>query len=196
MKEWWQKLTAGRRLALPGGRPLLQGPVARRGLQVSTILAALIVLFYYPIGMLLIHTIDDDLNYKVPKAMVTQGGAKSVDVAAALIERETRVHNWVANDPFFLPSAALDNMPNYQLGIKSAIGRFAFELTDQIGRTRGSSQTDKDLQAAAGQLQYAGDVWVFHFATSVLPTTTSEARYQEAKKALLSYNKRWPAVSL
>jgi len=103
----------------------------------------------------------------VPKAAAEAGGSRAVAMAAALIERETDQHRWVANDPFFLPSAALDNMPNFQQGMIAAIGRFAFELTDQIGRTHGSSQTDKDLQRASGQLQYPGDIWVFDWSTSI-----------------------------
>ena len=66
----------------------------------------------------------------------------------------------------------------------------AFELTDQIGRTRGSSQTDPDLQEAAGLLQYSGTKWVFDFSTSLAPTATSEAQYRKARRALLSYNGR------
>ena len=81
-------------------------------------------------------------------------------------------------------------MPNYQQGIISALARFAFELTDQIGRTRGSSQTDPDLQEAAGQLQYAGNIWVFDLSTSIAPTTTSEARYNKAMRSLMRYNRR------
>ena len=97
---------------------------------------------------------------------------------------------WVANDPFFLPGAALDNMPNFQQGVIAALARFAFELTDQIGRTRGSSQADRDLQEAAGLLQYSGTKWIFDFSTSLAPTATSEAQYRKARSALNAYNRR------
>ena len=64
------------------------------------------------------------------------------------------------------------------------------ELTDRIGRTRGSSQVDPDLQEAAGLLQYSGTKWVFDFSTSLAPTATSEAQYRKAKRALVAYNAR------
>src|SRR5690606_20692880 len=128
---------------------------------------ALALLLYYPIGMLIVHEIDDDPAFRVPDAAAVEGGSHAVAIAAALIHREVDEHRWTANDPFFLPGAALDNMPNYQQGIISAIGRFAFELVDQIGRTRGSSQTDRDLQEASGQLQYPGNIWVFDLSTSL-----------------------------
>ena len=154
--------------------------------------AALLVaaLFYYPVGMLITHEIDDDAAYQAPATLLPDGGSRAVAMAAALILREIDEHRWVANDPFFLPPAALDNMPNFQQGLISALARFAFELTDQIGRTRGTSQTDKDLQEASGQLQYAGNVWVFDISTSLAPTTTSEARYRKAARSLQSYNQR------
>jgi hypothetical protein len=147
-------------------------------------------LLYYPIGMLITHDINDDTAFEIPANLVSEDGSRAVAMAAALIIREVDENRWVANDPFFLPPAALDNMPNYQQGIVSALARFAFELTDQIGRTRGTSQTDKDLQEAAGQLQYAGNVWVFDLSTSLAPTTTSEARYRKAARSLLNYNQR------
>ncbi len=160
---------------------------AARSIGIAVLVAAVL---YYPIGMAITHSIDDDVAFQPPAAMAPEGGSRAVAVAAALIQREIDENRWVANDPFFLPPAVLDNMPNYQQGIISALARFAFELTDQIGRTRGTSQTDKDLQEAAGQLQYAGNVWIFDLSTSFAPTTTSEARYRKAAKSLLSYNKR------
>ncbi|MBL6952591.1 MAG: DUF2333 family protein [Alphaproteobacteria bacterium] len=158
-----------------------------RGIGAALLIAAL---FYYPVGMLITHTIDDDAAYQAPAALLPEGGSRAVAMAAALIQREVDVHRWVANDPFFLPPSALDNMPNFQQGIVSALARFAFELTDQIGRTRGTSQTDVDLQEAAGQLQYPGNIWVFDISTSMAPTTTSEARYRKAARSLRSYNQR------
>jgi len=151
---------------------------------------ALVVVFglYYPVGMLLTHKIDDRLNYEVPA--VSPGSSRAVAMAAALIEREVEQNGWVANDPFFQPGSMLDNMPNFQLGMIHALGRFGFELVDQLGRTRGSSQTDSDLQEAAGLLQYSGTKWIFDFSTSLLPTAKSEQQYLKAHRALLSYNSR------
>ncbi|MFX8543064.1 DUF2333 family protein, partial [Acinetobacter baumannii] len=77
-----------------------------------------------------------------------------------------------------------DNMPHFQLGIIAALGRFSFELTDQLGRTRGSSQTDSDLQEASGLLQYSGTKWVFDFSTSMMPTAAAEQQYRKALASL------------
>ncbi|MBW7852296.1 MAG: DUF2333 family protein [Rhodospirillales bacterium] len=154
-------------------------------------IAAAILLLYYPIGMAWVHTVDDDPAFAPQE--VPAGGSRAVATAAALIDRETNQHRWTANDPFFLPAAALDNMPNFQQGIIGALSRFAVEMGDQIGRTRGSSAIDPDLDKAAGLLKYPGDVWVFDPSTSWVPTASSEKQYRAAERALISYNERLAA---
>ncbi len=146
------------------------------------------LLLYYPLGMAWRHAINDDLDFA--PAAILPGQSQSVAVVAALINREVNEAGWVANNPFFMPSAPLDNMPNYQMGLVEALGRFSVELKDQIGRTRGSSQTDPDLQEAAGLLQYSGTRWVWDPSVSLWPTASSEAQYRKARKALLAYNAR------
>lgn len=161
----------------------------RWGIPVLIAVAA-VVLLYYPIGMAIVHRIDDDTSYQLPVNAVPPGGSRAVAMAAALISREVNENRWVANDPFFLPGSMLDNMPHFQLGIIAALGRFSFELTDQLGRTRGSSQTDSDLQEASGLLQYSGTKWVFDFSTSLMPTAAAEQQYRKALASLLNYNRR------
>jgi len=147
-----------------------------------------VVLLYYPVGMVVINKIDDDPNFAAPTVSV--GASQAVAVAAALIDREVNQHAWPANDPFFLPGWALDNMPNYQRGMIGALKRFSIELQDQIGRNRGTSSADPDLQAATSALNYSPDVWIWNPGTSLMPTATSEEQYRQGLKALLSYNAR------
>jgi hypothetical protein len=176
---------ARRRLRLPRLSLGLAGLWTGRALLALLILIAL----YYVLGALIVHRIDDDPAFAAPAA-AGGGGSRAVAIAAALLEREVGDHQWVANDPFFLPGAVLDNMPNYQQGIVAALSRFGIEMTDQIGRTRGSSQADADLDKAAGLLKYPGDIWLFDFSTSWAPTASSEAQYRAAHAALVSYNQR------
>ncbi|WOI12412.1 DUF2333 family protein [Thalassospira lucentensis] len=153
-----------------------------RGLAVIVLVAVV----YYPVGMAIVHKVDDNPDFTGNY----QGGSHSVSTASALINREINQNRWTANDPFFLPSAALDNMPNFQTGIVYALSRFAIELSDQIGRTRGSSQVDPDLDDAAGLLKFRGDKWVFDPSISLLPGVTSEQQYRQAIAALDRYNQR------
>lgn len=153
---------------------------------------AILVLFviWYPVGMMITHKIDDDIEWQAPANLQPEGGSKAVAATAGLILREVQDNDWVANSPFFYPSSALDNMPNFQKGLVAALGRFAFELTDQLGRRRGSSQADADLQDAAGALQYAADIWYFDLSTSIAPTPTAEEQYAKAARDLIKYNER------
>ena len=173
--------------ATPPPRLAGRGESARRWSFRGGIVLLVALLLYYPVGMVWIHHIDDDVKLAVD---VKPNESRSVAVAATLIARETNRNRWTANDPFFLPAAALDNMPNFQQGIIYALSRFAIEMSDQIGRVRGSSQVDKDLDTAAGLLKYPGDVWFFNFSTSIMPTAASEQQYRKAGRALKAYNER------
>ena len=135
-----------------------------------------VMLVYYPIGMMYVHVIDDDPLYQ-PGSFAVPGGSRSVAISAALINREIHKHSWTSNDPFFMPGYMLDRMPAFQRGIMASLSRFTIELSDQLGRMRGSSQVDPDLEKAAGLLKYAPDVWIFDLSTSMLPTASTEQQY-------------------
>lgn len=171
---------------LPDMRGLHKKPAARYGIGVIV----LAVLFYYLIGALIIQEIDDDPAFAISQRSISNGQSMTVAMTVALLDREVNQNGWTANDPFTSPAVLLDNMPNYQKGMVQALGRFAFELADQVGRRRGSSQIDPDLQSAAGLLQYPGDVWHWDPTVSLSPTATSEAQYNKARRALLNYNER------
>jgi hypothetical protein len=152
-------------------------------------LLLLIMLVYYPLGMVWVHTINDKEQFTADEFNV-EGGSHSVAMAIALIDRETNKNHWVSSDPFFYPGSMLVRMPAFQRGIISTVARFAIEMSDQIGRTRGSSQTDPDLQKAVGLLNYSPYVWLFDLSTSMLPTASSETQYRAGMESLKSYNTR------
>lgn len=154
---------------------------------------AFLALIYYPLGMLWWHQINDDLTFDVPSSSMVPNQSRAVAMTAALLNREVNQTGWVANNPFFTPSALLDNMPAFQQGIVSSLARFAFELADQIGRFRGTSEIDPDLKSASGLLQYSGTVWIWDPSVSLAPTATSEQQYEKARIALENYNRRLAA---
>lgn len=160
----------------------------RRVLSIVFGTLAVAAFFWFVIGSYWVQTIDDDLAFTPPAPV--EGGSSAVNMAVALIEREVETHGWTANDPFFMPGALLDNMPNYQKGIIYAMSRFAVEMSDQIGRARGSSQVDPDLDRAAGLLRYPGDRWIIDFAASWAPVSSAETQYRSAANALRNYNQR------
>lgn len=176
-------------------RPRIAGPgMFRRAAKASwKPLAITFVLFaalYYPVGMLLVHKIDDNLDYRTEPQGMQTGHSYAVATVADLIDREVRENPWTPNDPWFYPSAGLDNMPNFQLGMVEALSRFGVELLDQIGRVRGSSGADPDLQDAAGRLKISGEKWTWNPSVSIWPATPAESEYREAARRLRSYNQR------
>jgi hypothetical protein len=180
--DWEDEYSAPKRGIVPR--------VARAGGMGLVGLIGLVVL-YYLIGMALVHRISDDTGFEAKN--VPTGASRSVAITAALINREVDVNSWVANEPFFKPGALLDNMPNFQQGVIYALSRFALELSDQLGRTRGSSEVDKDLDKAAGLLKYPGNIWIWDLSTSWKPTAPSEDQYKAARESLLAYNNRLAA---
>jgi len=146
-----------------------------------------LVVLYYPIGMVVMHRIGDDTKLTVK---TEKGASQAVAMAAALIKREVVDYSWTPNDPFIYPTWALDNLPNFQVGVRDALGRFAIEMADKIGRTRGSSVVDKDLEDAMGKLRYSPYTWVWDPKVSIWPTSSTEAQYRAAMRSLLRYNKR------
>ena len=167
----------------------------RRWRRASTafLAAILFAVLYYPVGMILAHRIDDDVDFAAPGELMAEGGSRAVAIAAALIDREVNETTWVSNKPFLFPSSALDNMPNFQMGAIYAVSRFAIEMTDVLGRTRGSGQVDKDLDRASGLLKYDGTIWMWEPSTSLMPTASAEKQYRAGMKGLLRYNARLAA---
>ncbi|WP_422033687.1 DUF2333 family protein [Reyranella sp.] len=148
----------------------------------------LLLILYYPLGALVTEDIDDDPQFTAHN--VAPGESKAVATAADLVTREVDVHTWTPMMPFLTPSGLLDNMPNFQRGIMSALGRFSTELMDQLGRTRGSSQTDRDLEQARGFLNEQPNIWLWQPSVSLLPSTTSAQKYRAGRDRLIAYNKR------
>jgi hypothetical protein len=183
-------MTADPFLDSPADAPKLPG-AGRRWLKRSKwiALAVLIVLLlYYPVGMIIVHRINDDPSFGPGE--VPQGQSRAVALAAALIQREVVDSPWPANDPFFMPGYPLDNMPNFQHGIQQALARFVTEMADQIGRSRGSSSADPDLTDARSFLNYEPDKW---YVSSASLAPNSETQYKDAMVRLVNYNKRLAA---
>ena len=162
----------------------------RRALRwISAILVLIVV--YYALGTWAYYRVDDEPEFQPPQP--AESGSRVVDMATALIARETIEHAWQPDDPVFMPNGLLIHPAAFQRGIQAALARFSIELEDQIGRTRGSSAADPDLGRARGLLNFPPDIWFFDFGKSLLPTVTSEQNYRAGRQALLAYNQRLAA---
>ncbi|CAN5908138.1 DUF2333 family protein [soil metagenome] len=166
------------------------GPVSgrRRLWSWTWKIVVLLLVLYYPVGAWITQDIDDDPQF-APRG-VTPGESRTVALAAQLVTREVDVHTWTPMMPFFVPAGYLDNMPNFQRGIMAALGRFSTELMDQVGRTRGSSQVDRDLEQARGFLNEQPNIWLWQPSVSLMPSTTSAQKYRAGRERLQAYNRR------
>ncbi|MGU3575762.1 DUF2333 family protein [Brucellaceae bacterium C25G] len=83
----------------------------------------------------------------------------------------------------------LDNKASFQRGINAAVRRTTVELVDNLGRLRGTSQVDADLQKARGNMQFAEDAWYFGLSPFG-PKTPTPSYYRSAIKDIRNFNKR------
>ncbi|MGN7770227.1 DUF2333 family protein [Phyllobacterium sp. 22552] len=81
----------------------------------------------------------------------------------------------------------LDNKASFQRGINSAVRRTGIELVDTLGRVRGTSQIDGDLQKARGNLQFTEDAWYFGL-NPFGPKTPTPSYYRSAVNDLRTFN--------
>ncbi|MBN9487096.1 MAG: DUF2333 family protein [Alphaproteobacteria bacterium] len=154
-------------------------------------IVVILLVLYYPVGALFVENIDADPQFAPHD--VPAGESRAVALAADLVSREVDAHTWAPMQPFFFPAAILDNMPNFQRGIMAALGRFSTEMMDQLGRTRGSSQVDRDLEQARGFLNEQPTVWIWQPSVSLMPSATSAQKYRAGREKLIAYNKRLAA---
>jgi hypothetical protein len=133
------------------------------------------------LALLFIHDyrIDDDPGLKPLPQHEVEGGSKAVVMAATLMDLETR--HWAPNKLWFYPIAHSSNMVSYQKGIQYAVAQWATQMTDFLGRERGSGEADPNLVAAKGLLNY--DPTAF-----MLPSAVSQ--YRDGIRNLDDYNRR------
>jgi hypothetical protein len=85
--------------------------------------------------------------------------------------------------PFF------DNKAAFQRGVNQAVRRTSIELVDTLGRVRGTSQIDTNLQKARGNLQFDESTWYFGLHPFG-PKTPTPSFYRSAITDLKEFNTR------
>ncbi|MGB3389093.1 MAG: DUF2333 family protein [Pseudaminobacter sp.] len=83
------------------------------------------------------------------------------------------------NTPFF------DNKAAFQLGINQVMRRTTTELVDTLGRVRGTSQIDQNLQDARTALAWSETAWYIGLRG---PTRPTPSVYREAISKLRAFN--------
>ena len=142
------------------------------------------IFLYYPIGGWLIHNTDTPI-YE-PKNQ--NNNLHVIDAISHLVNQEVRQKIWTPNLPIIFPSYFLDNMPNFQLGVISAISTTANSLK-QLKYNSVNTSVKDNLTEAAELFQYPGTIWLISPQNHLLPATSSNTQYKKAKRKLDDVNK-------
>ena len=120
-----------------------------------------------------------------------------VDVVALIIDENVNQGTWVPSNPlhkaglFFIwdwkDTPFLDNRAAFQLGTNQAVRRTAIELVDRLGRVRGTSSINQNLQKAREAANYRENAWIITFSPPFIQPST-QARLRDGKANLLDFN--------
>jgi len=119
-----------------------------------------------------------------------------VDVTADLIDFNVNRNAWISSMLLFKlgffgmswdDTPFLDNKASFQRGVNQAVRRTSIELVDSLGRVRGTSGINSDLQNARGNLQFDESSWYFGFQPFG-PKTPTPSYYRAAINSLRKFN--------
>jgi len=130
----------------------------------------------------------------------TCGRSAIARVTADLIDFNINQNSWISSMPAYKGgffgfswdnTPWLDNKASFQRGIHQAIQRTTVELSDTLGRRRGTSEVNKDLQGARSAVQFDEFTWYINPFDSKRPfgfTTKTPTYYRGAISQLRSFN--------
>lgn len=120
------------------------------------------------------------------------------DVTADLIDMNVNENAWISSMILYKlgffgldwdRTPFLDNKASFQRGVNQAIRRTTVEFVDTLGRVRGTSQVDTNLQNARGNMQFDEETWYFGL-NPFGPKTPTPAFYRAAERELRLFNDR------
>ena len=119
-----------------------------------------------------------------------------VDVAADLTDFNVNQNAWISSMLLYKMgffgidwdhTPFLDNKASFQRGVNQAVRRTSAELVDTLGRVRGTSGINNDLQSARGNLQFDENSWYFGL-NPFGPKTPTPSYYRSAVGSLRKFN--------
>ncbi|MCA1367783.1 DUF2333 family protein [Bradyrhizobium sp. BRP14] len=132
---------------------------------------------------------------QLPAGTVCQTSA-IVDVAADLIDLNVNQNAWISSMLAYKlglfgldwdDTPWLDNKASFQRGVNQAVRRTAVELVDSLGRVRGTSGVNNDLQSARGNIQFDEETWYFGL-NPFGPKTPTPSFYRAAMRDFRKFN--------
>ena len=154
-------------------------------LRRALVLVPVLILLYYAVGALLNHKIDADSRFTIPADARLPNDSYAVGLAIGLLDREVNRNGWVANAPFYVPTAILHNMASFQTGIVENITSCA-DVLDAVLKAHGTSSVD--LEVTAQKLSKRPDVWSWDWSEPWGYLGNSEREYREGLLDFQGYN--------
>lgn len=120
------------------------------------------------------------------------------DVTSDLIDYNVNQNPWISSMLLYKlglfgmswdHTPFLDNQAAFQRGVNQSIRRTTIELVDTLGRIRGTSQIDQNLQDARGNMQFDEETWYFGL-NPFGPKTPTPSFYRAAMRDLNAFNTR------
>lgn len=132
--------------------------------------------------------------------------SRVVQMQIALIDMMVNENDWVPGAPMynlgffglvdFADTPWFDNKASFQTGMLRMVRRVSLDLADTLGRVRGTSQADPDLQAAQSRLRTNERAWVLNNPFDPQLQTVMQAAsssYRGAIPLYQRYNQRLEA---
>lgn len=132
--------------------------------------------------------------------------SRVVEVQTALLDQMVNQNEWVAANPVYKvglfglldweDTPFFDNKMSFQLGVLNMMRLVAIEMQDSLGRVRGTSSIDTDLQGAQSLLRVNERSWVFNnpFDPQLQTVTVAAgSSYRQAIGLYERYNDRLAA---
>jgi hypothetical protein len=185
------------------------------------LIAVVVIIYNATIIYRFSHINGDELQYPqvvlaeaphsvAPGAPMNDGSGKCarsdiVAMTAYILDVLVNQNTWVPGDPFykigwfgiksFDSGPLLDNKASFQRGAMRAVRRISIEMVDLLGRARGTSAADEDLQAARGAVQWNESAWIFNPFDSRNPLLSVSAAesYRSSIRHMTTYNERLAA---
>ncbi|MDE1994247.1 MAG: DUF2333 family protein [Rhizobiaceae bacterium] len=119
-----------------------------------------------------------------------------VDVTADLTDFNVNQNAWISSMLLYKlgffgldwnDTPFLDNKAAFQRGVNQAVRRTSVELVDTLGRVRGTSGINGDLQSARGNFQFDESSWYFGLRPFG-PKTPTPSYYRAAITSLRKFN--------
>ncbi|MAS43081.1 MAG: hypothetical protein CML46_01385 [Rhodobacteraceae bacterium] len=150
--------------------------------------------------------VNDESTAAGSSETLTCAPSRVVQMQIGLIDLMVNQNDWIPGAPQynlgffglvdFEDTPWFDNKASFQIGMLSMVRRVSLDLADTLGRVRGTSTADADLQAAQSRLRTNERAWVLNNPFDAQLQTVMEAAstsYRGAIPLYRRYNERLAA---